>query len=186
MKRSSNIYLFTRSQIVSGDVSDFVARYDPRTFNVAELARMCGTLRIRVEGTRTAHDLFADLHCRLFFRRLHKQFPYWAYFLRLHPLRSSKPSPALTDAVLFMGIGLCQTDVVSICWDQRGEEATIFEVRQFHEFMKESSRQTNRLGKRAGLTGPAIAHRRQVVIKTVRSFLRLGNLQIISGNRRTE
>jgi hypothetical protein len=179
MKHSDKTYIFSRAQIASGDVSDFLSRFDPTKLSTAELAGLCGAMRIRIEEPCAAENIFADLLGRRFFRQLHTSFPYSGYFCRLHPLRSLKPSPALIDATLFFAIALCHTDVVQARWDRFGQEVTLFKPQAFVAFMAEIDHHIIGLGKRAGLTAPAIRHRRTVVTRTVRSLLRLRELQMI-------
>jgi|CZKM01.1.fsa_nt_gi hypothetical protein len=180
MKHSNKTYVFTPAQIKRDDVSDFISRFDPAKLSAAELAGMCRAVRVRIEEAQAAHDIFADLHCRKFFWKLHAEFPYAGYFFRLHPLRSPKPSPALIDASIFVAMGLCHTDVVEARWDRLDTQVILFRIQQFDRFLAEIDHHTTELGKRDGLTAPAIDHRRKAVAKTVRSFLHLGNLRIIS------
>lgn len=179
MKHSDKTYIFTRAQIASGDVSDFLSRFAPAKLSTAELAGLCGAVRIRLEEPCAAEDIFADLLGRRFFRQFHMSFPYSGYFLRLHPLQSLKPSPAWLDANLFFAISLCNTDVVQARWDRLDQEVTLFKPEAFVAFMAEIDHHIIGLGKRAGLTAAAIRYRRTVVTRTVRSLLRLRELKMV-------
>jgi hypothetical protein len=179
MNHSDKTYIFTRAQIASGDVSGFLGRFNPDKLSSAELAGLCGALRIRLQEPISTQEIFADLLGRRFFRRLHASFPYSGYFLRLHPLRSLKPSPSWIDADLFFAIGLCNTDIIQARWDRLGQEVTLFRPEAFAAFMADIDHHIARIGKRAGLTAPAIRYRRTVVTRTIRSLLRLRELKMV-------
>ena len=160
-------------------MSDFLGRFDPTKLSANELAGMCGALRVRVEGARSAEEVFGDLRSRQFFRKLHRKFPYLGFFLKLHPVRSPKLSPALIDASVLVAIGLCHTDFVVAHWDSAGQHAILYQISQFETFVKKIDLHIAAIGRNAGLTAPAIEHRRKVVARTIRSFFRLGSFSTI-------
>jgi hypothetical protein len=181
MNYSAKTYVFSQEQIRTGNTADFLNRFDPAKIPSHELAGMCGALRIRIEGAQEVHEVYADPRSRKFFQRLHAKFPYWGYFLKLHPIRSSKASPALIDAGVFVAIALCHTDFLEARWDRHHAQVLVFDTRRFKRFLTQNDRRLAECGKRAGLTPLAIEHRRKVVAKTVRSFFHLGEFLTRTG-----
>ncbi len=177
MTHAGETYLVTRSHIQSGDTSDFMNRYGPTGFTAEDLRRTCGALRLRIEGAEDPRDVYAEPQTRRFFRTLHKQFPYWGFFLRLRPLRSLGFSAEMIDVGVFVAIGLCHADILEACWDRHNHEIFGFNGQQFQSFLADVDRRIAELGRRAGLSAPAIHHRRRVVAASVQSYLSFRGLR---------
>lgn len=156
------IYTFGRSQIASGDVREFLAKFDPMRTSDTEVKDRFGAISFRFEDLEGGEvNNHADL--RILLRRLHAIWPWAGYFLDL-------------DEPLGPEVGVNKTPLLALamCAADRPLDAKqmLHVVKpQLRRFLFWSHEAIDRLGKRAGLQSRTTRARHRAVDKQFQSFL---------------
>jgi hypothetical protein len=110
-------YVFDREQILTGDVTDFVRRYDPAELSDNELRDLFGRLSLELNWDERAVDPFMVLETRRLMRACHQRFQWLGFFLR-----HDRPfgSPCSLGRHPFLALGLCVSDVTLLANDCTG------------------------------------------------------------------
>jgi len=110
-------YVFDREQILAGDVTDFVRRYDPAALSDNQLRYRFGRDSSELNWDERAVDPFMVLETRRLMRACHQSFQ-WLGFIPRH----DRPfgSPCSLGRHPFLALGLCVSDVTLLANDRTG------------------------------------------------------------------
>jgi hypothetical protein len=157
-KQEQVLYTFRRSQILTGDVREFLEKYDPFRLPSSRIGELFGNIVLGFEGVE---DAAVPTHpeVRVLLRRLHAVWPWSGYFMNLE--MPMGPTNFINDFPL-LGIGLALSDMVMCRW------ATTNELRikagpQLSQFHTTCLAVLYRLGKRAQLRDEAIYARHPAI-----------------------
>ena len=156
------IYKFTRSQIATGDVREFLAKYDPARLDNSRVAELFGAISFQFDGFEEG-EIHAHAELRILLRRLHAIWPWSGFFLNLR--ESLGPKVLLTKTPL-LALAMCVAD------RPFDEKQILHTVKpQLRRFQFRSHEIIDRLGKRAGIPVRTLKARHGAVDKQFRTFL---------------
>src|ERR1035437_4149491 len=159
-KQEQVLYTFRFDQVVTGDVREFLEKYDPFRLPSSRIRELFGSLVLGFEGVDNA-AVATHPEIRVLLRRLHAIWPWSGYFLDLE--RPLGPANAINDFPL-LGIGLSLSDMVMCRW-AKTNEARIKVGPQLQVYRNTCLDVVNRLGKRARLSAETIQARHMAVAK---------------------
>jgi hypothetical protein len=165
----------TRQDIERGDLDPVLLALSPEQFSRAELAGLCGAVRLRFEHAACADDLFLNPQARHFVQSLHRAWPWAGYFLRCAVLTPNSPPPQMIDAGVLVGWALCHTsEILVVRRDKPGSVAMTFCDDEFRAAVEDLLDRAEQLGQAAGLCRSAIGRRRKALAFAIGSFFSLG------------
>ena len=155
-KQQQTNYTFQRSQILQGDVRDFLNQFDPQRLTNGRLAGLIGGIQIEFEGIAEC-ELPSHSELRILIRRLHAIWPWAGFFLDLE-----KPiGPAMgVNKTPLLAMALCAADR----WYDDGQASRVIKP-QLRRFVFNANAVIDRLGQRVGLSAGVIAARREAVAR---------------------
>ena len=162
IQKQHSIYTFQRSQISTGDVREFLTKYDPARLPHHQVAELFGGISFQFEGI-DAGEIHTQSEPRILLRRLHAIWPWAAYFLNL-------------DQPLGPAVGLNKTPLLAMAMcvaDRPFDEKQILHIvkPQLRRFQFRSHEAVDRLGKRAGIPARYVAARHRAIDKQFQPYL---------------
>ena len=160
--QSNAYYIFSRSQILPGDVRDFLTKYDPFKLPNDKVRKLFGSLAIQFEDVT---DCVAPTHpeLRILLRQMHAIWPWSAYFLDLdQPLGP----PVGVNQTPLLAVALCISD--RWCSPVQANRVIKPQLRRFQHY---SHAAIDRLSKRAQLPADVVEARHVAVTQQVQPFI---------------
>ena len=154
-KQEQVLYTFRHDQIVTGDVREFLEKYDPFRLPSSRIRDLFGNIVLRFEGVEEDATVSIHPEVRRLLRRLHAIWPWSGYFLNLEA--SIGPANAINNYPL-LGIGLSLSDMLMCRW-AKTNQLRIKVGPQLTEYHTTCLRVLYQLGKRAQLPAEAIYSR---------------------------
>ena len=157
-KQETVLYTFRPDQILTGDVREFLEKYDPFRLPNSRIKELFGNIVLGFEGVENA-AVATHPEVRVLLRRLHAIWPWSGYFLNLE--KPIGPANAINDFPL-LGIGLSLSDLVMCRW-AKSNQLRIRVGPQLSQYHGTCLDVLYRLGKRAQLPEEAIYARHPAI-----------------------
>ena len=168
-------FLITRKEMGCCDFDAFMGGLDPERLTRAELAMLCGRVRIRFERVTRIQDLLVKPEARRFVRALHEIWPWAGYFFRCKPLSRRSPHARTRDDVILAGWVLCQVDDLTLIeWHHAGAVRILFNYDQFETAVNELLDRTEQMCHKAGLPKGQARQRRWAIEHSLTRFFNCG------------
>lgn len=167
-------FLITRELVEQCDIGPVLSVLSPAKHSMADLAKMCGSIRLRFEHTVHADDLFAKREERRFVRHLHQAWPWVGFFVRCQPVTLASDKSELIDAGILVGWALCNTNELSLLRRDPDRVSIEFNPQQFEGAVESIIAHAEHLCRNVGLSKSATRLRSRTLQSTVRSFFALG------------
>jgi hypothetical protein len=137
-----------QKMIIEGNVSRIAAYFSPGLIPTGELASRCNSLCVElVYPAKKTRALYAVAEVRHFLKRLHRAWPYCAYFCSFE-----------TDFLLVQA--LCQLRNLAVIEDEKSRSTAVgFLWAEMWKFLLEGRRSIEKLGTAAGMTRRQIRRR---------------------------
>lgn len=154
IQQQQSNYAFQRSQILDGDVRDFLTQFDPARLANSRVAELFGGIHLEFECVAEC-EIPNHSELRILLRRLHAIWPWSGYFLDL--TRPLGPVTGVNKTPL-LAMALCVADR----WYDDTQASRVIKP-QLRRFAYDANAVIDRLAQRAGLDAEAIAARHAAV-----------------------
>jgi hypothetical protein len=171
MKKTN--WLITQKQIADCDIVGAIINVDAEQLPDLEIPGLHGAVRLRVEGTNSSADLFANNEARKFFQALHLRWPYAGFFLRLKPVTRISTKDEIIDVSVFLALGFCNVKGLTYCETAKGA-GLHFDMTQLTTYLNEVAHRAAELAHVTGISKEEIKKRDNLIAASVVSFFDAG------------